>query len=159
MGKVVSVTTLARIAAQARKQKKTIVFTNGCFDILHRGHIWLLNKAASFADILVVGLNSDSSVRRLKGKGRPVKDQLSRGQILAALSMVDYVTVFTQDTPLELIKRLKPDVLVKGGDWKTGTIVGADEVKSTGGSVRRVSYRKGCSSTALIRKIGRNSER
>jgi len=130
-----------------------VVFTNGCFDLLHRGHVDLLNTARSFGDRLVVGLNSDESVTRLKGVGRPVQPQEDRGIILSALSAVDLVVIFPEETPRELIRVLRPDVLVKGGDYKPENIVGAREVRSWGGKVAIVPYREGASTSELIRKI------
>ncbi len=132
---------------------KTIAFTNGCFDILHPGHISSLSSAAKEADILVVGLNSDSSARRLKGEGRPVMDEESRALILASLLVVDAVVIFEEDTPLELIDLIKPDVLVKGGDYTIDQIVGANEVQASGGRVVINPMLDGFSSTGLIGKI------
>ena len=129
-----------------------IVFTNGCFDILHRGHIHYLSKARELGDLLVVGLNSDSSVKRLKGKGRPVNDQSARAEVLGALVMVDYIILFEEDTPLQLIRSIRPDVLVKGGDYKTEEIVGQGEVISWGGSVVTVPLLEGYSTTAILNK-------
>lgn len=132
---------------------KTISFTNGCFDILHPGHIASLSGAAKEADFLVVGLNSDASARRLKGEGRPVMDEQSRALMLAALLMVDAVVIFEQDTPLELIDLVNPDVLVKGGDYTMDQIVGAKEVQAAGGRVVINPILKGFSTTGLIGKI------
>ena len=132
---------------------KKIVFTNGCFDILHHGHVNYLTKAKSLGDVLVVGLNSDSSVRRLKGKNRPIVTQKNRAKVLSALASVDFVVIFNNLTPLNLIKAIKPDVLVKGGDWKTKDIVGADFVRSYGGRIKSLPYIKGFSTKDLIRKI------
>jgi D-beta-D-heptose 7-phosphate kinase/D-beta-D-heptose 1-phosphate adenosyltransferase len=132
---------------------KTISFTNGCFDILHPGHIASLSQAAREADFLVVGLNSDASARRLKGEGRPVVDEHSRAQMLAALLMVDAVVIFEEDTPLELIRLVQPDVLVKGGDYTIDQIVGAREVQDAGGRVVINPILEGFSSTGLIKKI------
>jgi rfaE bifunctional protein nucleotidyltransferase chain/domain len=132
---------------------KTISFTNGCFDILHPGHIASLSQAAREADFLVVGLNSDASARRLKGEGRPVVDEQSRAQMLAALLMVDAVVIFEEDTPLELIRLFQPDVLVKGGDYTIDQIVGAREVQEAGGRVVINPILEGFSSTGLIKKI------
>lgn len=134
------------------RSRKSVVFTNGVFDILHVGHIDLLKKAKSFGDVLVVGLNSDASVRRLKGADRPINSQRDRATILLTLSMVDVVCVFDEDTPLELIRALKPDVLVKGAEYSAVKIVGADLVKSWGGRVRRVKMKPGYSTTAAIRR-------
>src|SRR5665213_559497 len=132
---------------------KTISFTNGCFDILHPGHIASLSQAAREADFLVVGLNSDASARRLKGEGRPIIDEQSRALVLAALLMVDAVVIFEEDTPLELIRLVQPDVLVKGGDYSIDQIVGAREVQGAGGRVVINPILEGFSSTGLIKKI------
>ena len=132
---------------------KTIAFTNGVFDILHEGHIKVLSEAASFADILIVGLNSDASVKRLKGNNRPVNNQNSRSLILASLIMVDAVIIFDEDTPLELIKIIQPDVLVKGGDYTTETIVGAKEAIAYGGKVEIIPIEAGFSTTGIIAKM------
>lgn len=130
-----------------------VVFTNGCFDLLHVGHIAYLEEAASCGDKLVVGLNADASISRLKGTHRPINDERSRSAILAALAMVDLVVVFGEDTPLELITLLRPDVLVKGGDYRPETIVGADIVWAHGGDVLSLSFVDGYSTSALERKI------
>ena len=132
---------------------KRVVFTNGCFDILHLGHIKYLQKAKKLGDILVVGLNSDISVRNLKGNKRPIFNQDERSQILLALSCVDFVIFFDEKTPLMLIKQIKPDVLVKGGDWKTEDIVGSDFVINRGGVVRSLNFEDGYSTTKTIEKI------
>jgi D-beta-D-heptose 7-phosphate kinase/D-beta-D-heptose 1-phosphate adenosyltransferase len=132
---------------------KTIAFTNGVFDILHEGHIKVLSQAASFADVLIVGVNSDVSVKRLKGNNRPVNNQQSRGLLLASLIMVDAVIVFDEDTPLELIKAISPDVLIKGGDYSQDTIVGAKEVIDSGGKVEVIPLEEGFSTTGLIEKM------
>lgn len=134
---------------------KKIAFTNGVFDILHEGHIKVLSQAAAFADILIVGLNSDASVKRLKGNNRPVNDQQSRALLLASLIMVDAVTIFDEDTPLELIKNIMPDVLVKGGDYSTNTIVGAKEVTAMGGKIEIIPLKEGFSTTGIIEKMRR----
>jgi len=141
---------------QARRWRllgKTIAFTNGCFDILHQGHISSLSDAAREADFLVVGLNSDASTRRLKGDSRPVNDQQARAILLASLLMVDAVTLFEEDTPLELIKAIQPNVLVKGGDYTIDQIVGAKEVIAAGGKVVINPIVQGFSTTGLIDKI------
>jgi D-glycero-beta-D-manno-heptose 1-phosphate adenylyltransferase len=134
---------------------KTVAFTNGCFDILHEGHIFSLSKAASEADFLIVGVNADASVRKLKGEHRPVNNEHSRSRILASLLMVDAVVIFEEDTPLELINLLKPDVLVKGGDYTLDEIVGAKEVIANGGRVVINPILEGFSTTGLIEKIHR----
>jgi rfaE bifunctional protein nucleotidyltransferase chain/domain len=130
-----------------------VVFTNGVFDLLHPGHVDLLTAARGFGDALVVGLNSDSSVRRLKGPGRPVRSEAERAYVLAALEAVDAVTVFEQDTPLELIMALRPDVLVKGGDYTPDTIVGRREVEGWGGRVVVVPLTPGQSTTSIIQRL------
>jgi rfaE bifunctional protein nucleotidyltransferase chain/domain len=132
---------------------KTIVFTNGVFDILHPGHIRILSDAAGFGDILVVGLNADSSVKRLKGDSRPVNNEAARALLLTALVMVDAVVVFEEDTPLELIKLIAPDVLVKGGDYTLDTIVGAKEVIANNGEVKIIPLEEGFSTTGIINKM------
>jgi rfaE bifunctional protein nucleotidyltransferase chain/domain len=129
------------------------VFTNGCFDILHRGHVEYLQKAKTFGDRLVVGLNSDASVQRLKGKSRPIQDQQSRKIILEALRCVDEVIIFDEDTPYELIKKIQPDVLVKGADYKPEDIVGYDIVKGKGGEVRTVEFVEGHSTSGIIERL------
>jgi len=131
---------------------KKIVFTNGVFDILHYGHLVLLNEAASFSDILIVGVNSDASVKRLKGDNRPINNEYSRALMLASLVMVDAVIIFEEDTPLELIKNIMPNVLVKGGDYTIEKIVGAKEVYNNGGEVKIVPVEKDFSTTLIIEK-------
>jgi D-beta-D-heptose 7-phosphate kinase/D-beta-D-heptose 1-phosphate adenosyltransferase len=144
---------LQKEVTRLRLKSKTIAFTNGVFDILHEGHIAVLAEAASFADVLIVGVNSDSSVKRLKGDDRPVNGQDSRALILASLIMVDIVVIFDEETPLELIKMIKPDVLVKGGDYTLETMVGAKEVLANGGRVEFIPFRQGFSTTNIIKKI------
>ena len=134
-----------------------MAFTNGVFDLLHPGHVDLLIAARETADVLIVGVNSDESVRRLKGSGRPVRNEAERAFVLAAVECVDLVVVFPEDTPLELVKTLKPDVIVKGGDYTESTIVGATEVKSWGGRVVVVPLTPGQSTTAIIRKLSEAS--
>lgn len=139
------------------KEGKKVVFTNGCFDILHRGHISYLNEAKSLGDILVIGLNSDKSVKRLKGENRPINNELDRTFMLENLKSVDYVFVFEEDTPYELIKKIQPNILVKGGDWKPEQIVGHDIVSSLGGKTLSLNFEDGYSTTKLIQKVqGRN---
>jgi len=130
-----------------------VVFTNGCFDILHYGHIHYLAQARDLGDRLVIGLNSDDSVRRLKGPGRPINDQATRQYLLAALAMVDAVVIFDQDTPLELIRLIVPDVLVKGGDWSPDAIVGSDIVLGNGGTVKSLPFVEGYSTSRIEKKI------
>jgi len=133
-----------------------VAFTNGVFDLLHPGHIELLAAARATADALVVGVNSDGSVRRLKGPGRPVRSDSERAYVLAAVECVDLVVLFSEDTPLELVELLKPDIIVKGGDYTEETIVGASEVKSWGGRVVVVPITPGQSTTAIIKKLSEN---
>ncbi|MEP6584724.1 MAG: D-glycero-beta-D-manno-heptose 1-phosphate adenylyltransferase [Ginsengibacter sp.] len=144
------------LASQLNRWKllgKTISFTNGVFDILHEGHIKVLTQAASFADILIVGINSDASVKRLKGNDRPVNNQQSRALLLASLLMVDAVVIFEEDTPLNVIKSVLPNVLVKGGDYSIETIVGAKEVIENSGKVEVIPLEFGFSTTGIIEKI------
>ena len=136
-----------------RFQSKKIVFTNGVFDILHQGHIASLSEAATFGDILIVGLNADASVKRLKGNSRPVNTQQSRALLLASLLMVDAIVIFEEDTPLQLITAIIPDVLVKGGDYTREQIVGATEVIAAGGEVKIVPILEGFSTTGIIEKM------
>lgn len=136
-----------------RKFGKSIAFTNGCFDILHAGHIHSLSQAASFADILVVGLNSDASTKKLKGENRPINNEQNRALLLASMVMVDAVVLFDEDTPFELINAILPDVLVKGGDYTIDTIVGAKEVIANGGRVEIIRLVEGLSTTSILKKI------
>jgi D-beta-D-heptose 7-phosphate kinase/D-beta-D-heptose 1-phosphate adenosyltransferase len=146
---------IAQEIKRLRLKSKTIAFTNGVFDILHEGHIAVLSKAASFADVLIVGINSDASVRKLKGESRPVNNENSRALIMASLIMVDVVIIFDQETPLALIELIKPDVLIKGGDYTIGTIVGAKEVIDSGGKVEIIPLEAGFSTTGIIDKISK----
>jgi rfaE bifunctional protein nucleotidyltransferase chain/domain len=132
---------------------KQVVFTNGCFDILHVGHVRYLQEARAQGDWLVVGLNTDASVRRLKGPSRPLQSEEARAEILAALACVDFVTFFSEDTPENLIRELRPDVLVKGGDYSIESIVGAPFVQSYGGRVKSLQFVDGFSTTSIIKKI------
>ncbi|MGC2232785.1 MAG: D-glycero-beta-D-manno-heptose 1-phosphate adenylyltransferase [Candidatus Acidiferrum sp.] len=136
-----------------KRNGRRVVFTNGCFDLLHPGHIGSLEQARALGDSLIVGLNSDSSVRQLKGEGRPVLPERERAEILAALECVDAVVIFEEPTPLELIARLLPAVLVKGGDWPGDQIVGREEVEAAGGRVVSIPVVPGYSTTAILRKI------
>jgi rfaE bifunctional protein nucleotidyltransferase chain/domain len=135
-------------------RKGRVAFTNGVFDLLHPGHVDLLVAARETADALVVGINGDASVRRLKGAGRPIRGERERAYVLAAVEQVDLVVIFTEDTPLELVKLLEPDVIVKGGDYTEDTIVGAAEVRSRGGRVVVVPLTPGHSTTSIIEKLG-----
>jgi len=136
----------------ARKRGARVVFTNGCFDLLHVGHIRLLEKAKSLGNILVVGLNSDASVRKLKGSHRPVNPVQVRAEVLAALEAVDFVTIFSEETPEKIIRKIRPHILVKGGDWKKEGVVGKEFVESYGGKVYLFPVVKGYSTTKLLQK-------
>ena len=145
---------LVPILDRARTQKKRIVFTNGCFDLLHVGHTRYLQAARALGDLLVVGVNSDASVRSLsKSPDRPIVDEAQRAEVLAALGCVDYVVIFTEPDPLNLITALQPDVLVKGGDWAVERIIGRDVVERRGGTVRTIPLVPGMSTTTLIQRI------
>ncbi|HLO26995.1 MAG TPA: D-glycero-beta-D-manno-heptose 1-phosphate adenylyltransferase, partial [Geobacteraceae bacterium] len=147
---------LAAIIEEEKKRGKRVVFTNGCFDLLHVGHVKYLQKARTFGDLLVLGLNSDASVRRLKGPKRPLIGEEERAHLLAALDCVDFVVTFDEDTPLQLIQNLKPMVLVKGGDYSPEQVVGKDVVESYGGRVELVDFVDGRSTTNIIEKIVKN---
>ncbi|MBD3401717.1 D-glycero-beta-D-manno-heptose 1-phosphate adenylyltransferase [candidate division GN15 bacterium] len=151
--KLIARTRLNALIRSLRRKEQKIVFTNGVFDILHRGHVDYLTKAKSYGDVLIVGLNSDASARRLKGPDRPLQKQSDRAAVLAALEVVDYVVVFSSDTPEKLILQVRPDVLVKGADYAIDEIVGADYVRSYGGKVRRVRVTKGRSTSTIIERI------
>ncbi len=151
--KITTAQKLLPILEELRRSGKKIVFTNGCFDLLHAGHVRYLRQARAEGDLLVVGLNSDRSVRELKGEGRPLVGQEDRAELLAALEMVDYVVIFDEPTPRDLIKTLRPRVLVKGGDWKREEIAGADEVEADGGKVITVPLVPGRSTSGLIGRI------
>lgn len=151
--KITTLASLKRVVKKLKERGARIVFTNGCFDILHRGHVEYLKKAKAQGEALIIGLNADASVRRIKGPSRPINKQADRAAVLAALDLIDYVVFFRQDTPLELIRTLKPDILVKGGDWHPEKIVGADIVKAYGGRVLSIPFIKGYSTSGLIEKI------
>ena len=152
--KIITCKPLLQQIAVWRLLSKKIVFTNGCFDILHPGHIDYLAKAADLGDVLIVGLNTDASVKKLnKGSSRPIQNENDRALILSAIHFVDAVILFDEDTPFELIKMLRPDVLVKGGNWKAEDIVGADIVKDSGGIVTAVPFVEGYSTTNIEKKI------
>ncbi len=146
--KVIEKAKLKKIVAHLKKEGKKVVFTNGCFDLLHIGHIRYLTEAKKLGDILVIGLNADESVSRIK-PGRPVITEAQRAEVLTALSMVDFIVLFSEDTPIELIKEIKPDILVKGADWEKGDIVGNDIVED----VRTIPFVEGVSTSEIIRKI------
>lgn len=153
--KIVAFSKAKALASRLRAEGKEIVFTNGCFDILHAGHVKYLKKARSLGDALILGLNSDSSVRKIKGPSRPIVSQKDRAVVVGSLSSVDYVVIFGDATPLKLIKAVRPDFLVKGADWEAGKIAGADFVKSYGGRVVVIPLVKGRSTTRLIRRISK----
>lgn len=156
MSKLTTVRTLKnKLKNPKGKGSHKVVFTNGCFDILHAGHVRYLNAAKKLGDVLVVGLNSDKSVKKIKGKGRPIVPERERAEVLSGLESVNHVVLFSDDTPYELIKALKPDILVKGADWKHGEIVGEDILKEYGGKVRRIRLVDGKSTTNIIKKIVR----
>ncbi len=145
---------LKKLINSLKAENKKVVFTNGVFDILHRGHIDYLSKAADLGDVLIVGLNTDSSVKRLgKGDSRPIQDEESRAVILASIGFVDLVVLFDEDTPYDLIKFVEPDVLVKGADYKPEDIVGGDIVKANGGAIVTIDFLEGFSTTSIERKI------
>jgi len=151
--KIKSADELALWLETSRKEGQKVVFTNGCFDLLHPGHLHYLEKARKMGDILVVGINSDESIRRIKGSKRPLTPESDRLQMLAALECVSFVTVFNEPDPLNLILKIKPDVLVKGGDWSVDRIIGKDKVEERGGKVVSISLTPGYSTTALIERI------
>lgn len=148
-----SVDELSAMSAQARKAGRVVVFTNGCFDLVHRGHIHLLRQAKALGDILIVGLNSDISVKTIKGPDRPIMPEADRIELIAALEMVDYVVVYSEPDPYHIIAAIKPNVLVKGGDWSADEIVGADVVQQNGGRVAVVPYLPEFSTTQIIERI------
>ncbi len=141
------------IVKELKSKNKKIVFTNGCFDILHSGHVQYLAEAKELGDILILGLNSDRSVKRLKGNERPINNEIERATVLFALYSVSYIVIFEEDTPYMLINHIKPDILVKGGDWKPEEIVGSDIVRSYNGEVKSLSFIAGKSTTEIINKM------
>ncbi len=151
--KIITLPKLLKIVKALKKRSKRIVFTNGCFDIMHLGHIKYLEKSKSYGEILIIGVNSDKSVKRLKGKTRPINSLKVRLGCLAALECVDFVISFNDATPIQLIKAIKPNILTKGGDWKKELIVGAEEVLSRKGRVISIPLLKGYSTTQIIKKI------
>lgn len=151
--KIKNIRELKRIAAALKKRGKTVVFTNGCFDLLHYGHVMYLQKAKAKGDLLVVAVNSDASVKRIKGKNRPIVNEHDRARVIAGLESVDYVVLFNKDNPLELIRQIQPDILVKGADWKKNKIIGADIVHKNRGRVVTIKLSPGRSTTSLIKKI------
>ncbi|CUS76415.1 rfaE bifunctional protein, domain II [Candidatus Kryptonium thompsonii] len=153
MGKVVNINEIVQIVKELKSEGKKVVFTNGCFDILHRGHVEYLAKAKELGDVLIVGLNSDSSVKQIKGDGRPIVSQEDRAFILSNLAFVDYVVIFDEPTPYELISKIIPDVLVKGNDWAIEDVVGRDIVEANGGRVVLVELTPNRSTTNIIKTI------
>ena len=151
--KIKNIKAIKSIVARLKTRRKKVVFTNGCFDILHVGHIRYLRKARSLGDILVVGLNTDRSVRQIKGEKRPIVPQGERAEVLAALEFVDYVVLFDEPDPFVLIGKVKPTILVKGADWPKDKIIGRDVVEKAGGRVVRIPLVRGASSTGVIKKI------
>lgn len=151
--KILSLPDLQEQVQAWRRQKQKIVFTNGCFDILHLGHVDYLEKARQLGDKLVLGLNTDASISRIKGPSRPLQDEMSRARVMASLLFVDAVVFFDEDTPLELIKAVQPDILVKGDDYTIENIVGQDVVTARGGEVKTVPLVQGYSTTNVIKKI------
>jgi len=155
VGQILSQDALILVVADAKRNQRRVVFTNGCFDLLHPGHIRCLEQARELGDLLVVAINSDASARALKGTGRPIIPQEERAEILAALASVDYVTIFDAPTPRDLIARVLPDVLVKGGDWSADEIVGREEVEAAGGRVVSVPLEPGFSTSAILERMRR----
>lgn len=151
--KILKLSDLIQMLKNLRKSGKLIVFTNGCFDILHVGHVRYLTAARSEGDVLVVGLNSDASVKSIKPDNRPIVNQEQRAEVLAGLGVVDFITIFDESDPMPLIRAIKPDILVKGADWKEKEIVGADVVKAYGGKVVRVEVVPGISTSRIIQRI------
>ena len=153
MGKIKKISSLKKIITRLKKENKRIVFTNGCFDLIHPGHIKVLKDAKRQGDVLVVGLNSDSSVKKIKGKTRPILDEEARAEMLEAIAVVDYIVIFSEENPYSVIKEIKPDVLVKGGDWSKKEIIGGNLV----GKIYRVKLKPSFSSTRIIEKIKRSA--
>lgn len=153
MEKIVPLEEMLKVARQLKQAGRKVVFTNGCFDLIHPGHVRYLQKARALGDCLLVGLNSDRSVRELKGDSRPILTELERAQILAGLESVSYVTIFDEPTPAQLIQALLPDILVKGGDWEIDQIVGRAEVEASGGKVLSLPFEPGQSTSSIIQRI------
>jgi rfaE bifunctional protein nucleotidyltransferase chain/domain len=153
MGRILDRNDLLHVRRQLKAEGKRVVFTNGCFDILHRGHVDYLTKARAQGDVLILGLNTDASVQRLKGPTRPIVEEDDRAAVIAALAVVDYVCLFDEDTPYELIQSLVPDILVKGADWSVNDIVGKDVVEAAGGAVHTIEFLPNHSTSKIIQKI------
>jgi rfaE bifunctional protein nucleotidyltransferase chain/domain len=156
--KIYSPDDLLKIREKLRRKGKKVVFTNGCFDLLHSGHIHLFREAKKYGDILVVAVNDDFSVQKIKGASRPIFPLEERLEILEAIEEIDYLTYFSEETPREVIALLLPDVLVKGGDWKPEDVVGKREVERAGGDVRIIPYLEGCSTSEIIERILQSAE-
>jgi rfaE bifunctional protein nucleotidyltransferase chain/domain len=157
LGKLKSLEEIKAIVVAARNDGKRVAFTNGCFDVLHRGHVHVLREARACADLLIVGINGDQSVKQIKGPARPVLPESDRCEVLGAMEMVDFLVLFNEPDPGNLIADIRPDVLVKGGDWNSDKIIGADVVEAAGGKVVVVPYIKGFSTTEIIERI-KNSD-
>lgn len=153
MGTVLDREALVSLRQDLRTHHKSVVFTNGCFDLLHRGHVEYLTSARSLGDILIVGINSDASVRKIKDPRRPIMPEADRAFIIASLAVVDFVCLFDEDTPLELIQQLVPDTLVKGADWNIDSVVGKDIVEAAGGKVSTIPFVTHCSTSDIITRI------
>ena len=153
LAEIVSTDRVAAVFLKLKKSGKTVVFTNGCFDIVHAGHVDYMDKAKKLGDVLVVGVNSDASVKSIKGKARPIVTLENRLRLLQGLSSIDYLCAFEEDTPLELIKKVRPNILVKGEDWKDKGVVGEDVVKADGGKVELIELLPGISTGIIIDKI------
>ena len=153
MKKILSLEELLQARQTAKENGQKVVFTNGCFDLIHPGHIGYLRQARTLGDLLVIAINSDQSIQRIKGPLRPILSQQERATVIAALEMVSYVTIFDEETPYKIISALLPDVLVKGGDWSLDKIVGREEVEASGGSVLSLPYLEGASTTDIITRI------
>lgn len=157
--KIVKLSTLKRKIAQLKRTRRKIAFTNGCFDILHAGHVSYLEQAKKSGRILIVGLNSDRSVKKIKGLNRPVVGEKQRAVILAALACVDYVVLFHEETPLKLIEAVKPDILIKGADWKKKGIIGSENVRAHGGKIEYIKFISGFSSSNIIERIAKSAKK
>jgi len=155
--KIKSIGSILKLVSQLRREGKSIGFTNGCFDILHPGHVSYLRKAKKYVDVLILGLNSDRSVKKNKGPNRPFNNEKDRAEVVAGLEAVDYVVIFDAPTPYDIIKKIKPDYLFKGGDWRKQEVVGRDILESYGGKVVIVPYLKGYSTTSMVKKICRKA--
>tara|TARA_Y100001970_G_C14247635_1_gene869470 strand:- start:1676 stop:2170 length:495 start_codon:yes stop_codon:yes gene_type:complete len=151
--KIIPISEIPGRVSEWRREGRSIVFTNGCFDLLHAGHVWFLQEASNFGDILIIGLNSDDSVRKIKGENRPILSQEDRSFLLSSLEVTDYVIIFDEETPLNLIKEICPNVLVKGGDYIKEDIVGYDFILKNGGRVDVIKLVEGKSTTGILKKI------